>query len=277
MNIHAISTGRVKITRSWQVGQADDSMRLVNTLFDKEFTDWLPIYCFIIEHPEGLAVIDTGIPADANKPVWFPPWMQLVQRAAYFDDMTQDDEIGPQMLKRGLSLDDVRWVVLTHLHQDHDGGLYHFPNAEIVINRTEWIAASGLNGRMRGYLNQRWPEWLSPTLVDFSGEPYHAFVRSHALTERGDIRLVPTTGHSVGHMSVLLEEGEHMVCFAGDVSYTQQLMLEQQNDGVAPNVQEAQQTLRVMRQFVQETPTVYLPTHDPGSGQRLADRDVVAV
>lgn len=277
MNIHAISTGRVKITRSWQVGRTDDSMRLINTLFDKEFTDWLPIYCFIIEHPEGLVVIDTGIPANANKPVWFPPWIRLVQRAAYFDDMSRDDEIGPQMLNLGLSSDDVRWVVLTHLHQDHDGGLNHFPNAEMVITKVEWAAASGFNGRMGGYLNQRWPEWLSPTLVDFNDPRYHAFAESHTLTERGDIQLVPTPGHSVGHMSVLLEDDERVICFAGDASYTQQLMLDQQIDGVAPNVQEARQTLSVIRQFVKEIPTVYLPSHDPGSGQRLADREVVAV
>jgi hypothetical protein len=53
-------------------------------------------------------------------------------------------------------------------------------------------------------------------------------------------------------------------------------MLDQQIDGVAPNVQEARQTLSVIRQFVKDIPTVYLPSHDPGSGQRLADREVVA-
>jgi glyoxylase-like metal-dependent hydrolase (beta-lactamase superfamily II) len=126
-----------------------------------------------------------------------------------------------------------------------------------------------------GYLNQRWPKWLSPTLVDFSDGAYHAFARSHSLTKRGDVRLVPTYGHSAGHMSVLLEEDSHIICFAGDVSYTQQLMLDQRIDGVAPNVQEVQQTLRRIRQFVQATPTVYLPAHDPESSKRLLDRQVV--
>jgi glyoxylase-like metal-dependent hydrolase (beta-lactamase superfamily II) len=250
-------------------------MRLTHTLFDKHFTDWLPIYCFAIEHPEGLTVVDTGIPVDANKPIWFPPWMRLVQRAAYFDAMAPEDEIGPQLEGRGLSTKDVRWVVLTHLHQDHEGGLHHFPNAEIVIAKSEWSAAIGLNGRLKGYLNQRWPKWLSPTLVDFTAGDYHAFPTSHSLTKRGDIRLVPTPGHSLGHMSVLLEEGDHVVCFAGDASYTQQLMLDQQIDGVSPDIQAAQQTLRRIRQFVQATPTVYLPAHDPESGKRLAERNVV--
>jgi len=276
MNIHAISTGRVRITRSWQIGRADDSMRLAHTLFDSHFTDWLPIYCFAIEHPEGLVVVDTGIPTQANKPIWFPPWMRLVQRAAYFDAMTPEDEIGPQLQGRGLSTQDVRWVVLTHLHQDHDGGLHHFPNAEIMIAGSEWSAAIGLNGRLKGYLNQRWPKWFSPTLVGFNDADYHSFPSSHSLTRRGDIRLVPTHGHSAGHMSVLLEEADHVVCFAGDASYSQQLMLDQQIDGVSPDIQAAQQTHRRIRQFVRATPTVYLPAHDPDSGERLAERAVVA-
>ncbi len=42
-------------------------------------TIWLSIFCYVVEHPEGLILIDTGIPADANKPVWFPPWMRMVE------------------------------------------------------------------------------------------------------------------------------------------------------------------------------------------------------
>ena len=62
MKIHAISTGKVKITQNWQVAREGDPLRLAHTLFDRRFTDWLPIFCYVIEHPEGLIVIDTGIP-----------------------------------------------------------------------------------------------------------------------------------------------------------------------------------------------------------------------
>jgi len=186
--------------------------------------------------------------------------------------MTPDEEIGPQLQKRGLSPKDVRWVLMTHLHQDHDGGLHFFPNAEIVIDKSEWNAAIGLAGRLGGYLNQRWPKWLSPTLVDFNDGMCHAFAKSHSLTKRGDVRLIPTHGHSTGSMSVIMEEGNHAIFFVGDASYSQQLMLDQQIDGVTPNTQEAQQTLQRIRQFAQSTPTIYLPTHDPESGERLAKK-----
>ncbi len=134
--------GQVQITQNWRKGQGEGIRRLANTLFDQNMTEWLPIYCYVIEHPEGLIVVDTGIVSTANTPVYFPPWMRLVQRAARFR-IEPEQEIGPQMAAGGLSPQDVRWVVLTHLHQDHDGGLQYFPQAEFIISRLEWQAARG--------------------------------------------------------------------------------------------------------------------------------------
>ena len=61
--------------------------------------------------------------------------------------ITAEQEIGPQLRARGLSPADVRWVVLTHLHQDHDGGLHHFPQAEVIVARAKWQVAQGMRGR----------------------------------------------------------------------------------------------------------------------------------
>ncbi len=277
MKIHAISTGRVKITQSWQIGREGDSLRLAHTLSDRRFTDWLPIFCYVIEHPEGLIVIDTGIPANANAPVWFPPWMRLVQKAAYFDQMTPEEEIGPQLQRRGLSASNVRWVVMTHLHQDHDGGLQHFPGADILIPRREWEAAAGLRGRLTGYLNQRWPKWLRPRLIDFEAGPDRAFPGSYHLTSRGDVRMVPTPGHSAGHSSVLLEEDDHVVCFAGDASYSQELLLKDAIDGVGPDPVAEHDSHQKLLRLAQEIPTVYLPTHEWDAERRLAQREPVLV
>lgn len=276
MKIHSISTGEVIITQNWQVGKGVGFRRLANTLFDRHFTDWLPIYCYVIEHPEGLIVVDTGIPANANAPVYFPPWMRLVQRAAQFR-IEPEQEIGPQMLAHGLSPHDVRWVVLTHLHQDHDGGLQYFPKAEFVVSRAEWQAANGLKGRMGGYLNQRWPKWLSPTLIEFKHGTYGTFPHSHQLTKIGDVHLAPTPGHSAGHTAVLLEEDEHVLCFAGDASYSQELLLAGSIDGIGPDPIEQSRSHKMILEYAAQTPLVKLPAHEWDSQRRLQAREVLPV
>src|SRR5262245_43049059 len=178
MRMHALTTGAVKITHNWMIGNASGAGRLINALLDRRHTDWLPIYCYVIEHPEGLIVVDTGISAHANDRIFFPPWMPLVQRAAPFR-ITPEEEIGSLMRARGLAPEDVRWVVQTHLHQDHEGGLHYFPNAQALVSRSEWQAAQGLKGRMAGYRNDRWPRSLSPILVDFLAPGEGAFPHRH--------------------------------------------------------------------------------------------------
>ena len=274
MQIHAISTGEVQITQNWLVGKGEGFQRQINTLMDRHFTEWLPIFCYVIEHPQGLIVVDTGAASNANAPVYFPPWMRLVQRAARFRIEPQE-EIGPQMLALGLSPQDVRWVVLTHLHQDHDGGLHHFPQAEFIVSRAEWRAASDLKGRLAGYLNQRWPRWFTPTLIDFSDEAIDGFPGRHHLTASRDVTLVPTPGHSLGHMSVLVKEADRVVMLAGDSAYSQALLLDGSVDGIGPDPALQKDTKRRILQFSAQHPTVFLPAHEWEAARRLDGRECV--
>lgn len=275
MKVHAISTGYVKITKNWQVGRGP--VRLLNTLIDTRFTEWLPIHVWVIEHPEGLIVIDTGIPRDANAPTLRPPFMPLVRRAAPFKIESIEEEVGPQLKRLGLAPADVRWVIQTHLHQDHDGGLQYFPHAEILIGRDEWNAAQGLKGQLAGYLNWRWPAWLAPKLIDFGADPAGIFRGHYTLTRADDVHLVSTPGHSHGHLSVMLDEGEQVIFFAGDTAYTQALLLADKLDGVAPDPAAEHDSHRRILKLARQRPTVYLPTHDPDSASRLAARQALEV
>lgn len=275
MKIYAFTTGTVRITQNWQQGHGSYPVRLARTLMDRRFTEPLPIWCFLVEHPEGLILIDTGIPSNANAPVWFPPHIRLAQRAAPFQIASKDEEIGIQLRANGFSPDDVRWVVLTHLHQDHEGGLHHFPNAEFIVSCREWNAAQGFKGRLGGYINFRWFDGFQPTLINFD-ETDTVFDGHHTLTQAGDVVLVPTHGHSAGHLSVLLHESQQAVMFAGDASYTQALLLEDALDGVSADAEAAHKTHRHILSFAAQTPTVYLPSHEWAAQDRLAQRQVIS-
>ena len=274
MKIHAIRTGTVSIHEKQRRGKGRGMMRLVNAILDRTWTDPLPIYAWLIEHPDGLMVVDTGETAASSRRGYFP-WWHPYFRMAVRCHVAKEEEVGPQLRALGFAPEDVRWVVLTHLHTDHAGGLHHFPSAEILVSRREFKAATGVTGRLRGFLPNRWPSWFSPRLVEFEGGPVGPFERSFALTS--DVVLVPTHGHTVGHMSVILNHEGARLFFAGDASYTEQFMLDGVVDGVAPDERAARDTLRRIASYAREQPTVYLPAHDPESGERLAARRTVAV
>jgi glyoxylase-like metal-dependent hydrolase (beta-lactamase superfamily II) len=177
---------------------------------------------------------------------------------------------------RSLGLDprDVRWLVMTHLHTDHAGGLHHFPAAEVLVSAREYAEAKGLAGRLRGYLPNRWPAWFRPTLIDSWNADESVFGRAHVLTRAGDLRIVPTPGHTAGHISVVLEQHAYRLFFAGDASYTESALLRGVVDGVSSmgaGERAAADTLRQIRAYTAERPTVYLPSHDPDAARRLEE------
>ena len=268
MKIHAIQTGTVAVKTKQQEGEETGFRRFINTLLDKEWTAPLPIYTWVIEHPEGLIVVDTGETALAAQPGYFPSWHPYFKFGVK-EWVHPEEEIGPQLRQIGISPKDVRWVLMTHLHTDHAGGLAHFPDSEILVSQTEYEIARGLSGRLRGYPNQHWPDWFSPRLVTFASTPFGPFPQSLTLTRAGDVHLVPTPGHTPGHLSVILEDIDQAYFFAGDTSYTQQIMVKQKVDGVAPDDASAKETLKHALQYVEQKNAVYLPSHDPDAGARL--------
>ena len=271
MEIHAIQTGTVAVTAAWREGVGHGRRRLLHTILDREWTEPLPIYAFAIEHPEGVIVVDTGEDARASQRSYFARWHPGVR--AFREWVGPEQEIGPQLERLGITPGDVRWVVMTHLHTDHAGGLHHFPDNEILVTRTELEFASGLRGRARGYVaNKHWPAWFNPTVLDLEPDPFASFPRSLRLTEAGDVTLVPVPGHTPGQIGVLVDEGDHTVFLAGDSSYTQELMLREKVDGVGADEEAERLTHERIRAFAAATPTVYLVAHDPETGVRLAER-----
>ncbi len=272
MRIHVIQTGTVAIKQAQQ-SRRPTGNPILNILLDPNWTEPLPILAFVIEHPEGLIVVDTGETARVAEPGYFPRWHPYYRLGAR-EWVQPEEEIGPQMRTMGLDPNDVRWVLLTHLHTDHAGGLAHFPRAEHLVSRREYTNATGTMGLVRGYLPNRWPHWFNPTLIDMQPQPVAPFPSSYPVTQAGDVRFVPTPGHTAGHLSVLVTTPEVNYFLAGDASYTQALMLAEQVDGVAPDRLIARQSLERVRAFCQATPTVYLPSHDPDTSDRLANRQL---
>ena len=109
MTIHAIQTGSVRIKRSQVRGSGHGMRRRLRVFTDPEWTDWIPTYAWLIDHPEGIIVVDTG------------QGRHLLHNCALWAS----------------SRAHVQRVVLTHLRIDHDGRLAHFPDSEILASRRE--------------------------------------------------------------------------------------------------------------------------------------------
>jgi len=266
MKLHAIQTGSVRIKTAQVEGRGRGLRRRLAIFADRAWTEWLPTYAWIVDHPEGVIVVDTGQGAhllESGKSLH--PYVRW--EVAFRID--RDEEIGPQLRALGIGVRDVKRVVLTHMHVDHDGGLAHFPQSEILVAASELRTASGWAGRLRGYLPNRWPSWFDPTPLGLAPEAFGPFAASKRLTKAGDVVAVATPGHTANHLSIIVEQGDTTFFLAGDTSYDERLMLAGRVDGVSVDDDVASATLDAIKRLAHTRRMVYLPTHDPQSASRL--------
>lgn len=271
--IHAIRTGLVKVRTAQMQARRTGAARVADMLFDEAWSDWLPIYTWLIDHGEGPILVDTGETARVHDRGYHPSWHPFYRRAVQFS-VHRDEEIGPQLRALGVSPRDVRQVVLTHLHTDHAGGLMDLTGSTTWVAGAELRRATGMGGRVQGYLPHRWPRWWSPRPVQFENRPVGPFGSSMSLTRTGDVLVIPTPGHTPGHLSVLVS-GSPSYLLAGDTSYNQTLLLSGRVDGVSPDAEVSRATMRRILTLARERPLVYLPSHDPESERRLRENATI--
>ncbi len=240
---------------------------MLDVLLDATWTDWLPIHVWLIEHDEGLILVDSGEVAHTpSTPV------------ARFR-VSANDEIAVQLQRRGFDPADVRLLVQTHLHGDHIGGLGAFPNAKVVCSRAEWQGLQGISGwMMQKIAGIRLPAGFVPEILQFTNVPYAAFPTSAVLTKDAQVLVVPTPGHTLGHVSVVVRLDNNVdVLIAGDAAYSQRGLLESEVSGFSVDAALEVSTYQRILQSAKIQPMIFLPSHDPMSAQRLEQRSVIPV
>jgi N-acyl homoserine lactone hydrolase len=100
--------------------------------------DWAPVSFYVIKDPRGNIIFDTG---NNDKTItdaegWWGPLAK-----GFGLKMTKDDAIPAQLGKIGLKTDDIKYVIVGHLHLDHGGNVSQFPNATLVAQNDELKAA----------------------------------------------------------------------------------------------------------------------------------------
>jgi len=97
-------------------------------------TEWIdiPIQAYLIEHEEGYILFDTG--CDPNWEIAWPPF--IAEQSPYY--VREDQYILNRLQQLGVSPEQIKYVVISHLHVDHAGNLSHFKNAEVFVNENEF-------------------------------------------------------------------------------------------------------------------------------------------
>jgi N-acyl homoserine lactone hydrolase len=270
IKVHAIQTGSISVKENFLDRKGRGFMSKLNIVMGSTYAAFMPIWVWVIEHPEGIIVVDTG-DVEASRYTDFYKNESIGTRLTLkamsnVRKITREDELDAQLLMLGIKPQQVSKVVLTHLHGDHTDGLRFFPENEIIVKEAEWK-------KPYGNLPTTYPHWFRPTLVTFLKDRVDFFDVAHPLTMAEDLFLVPTPGHTYHHSSVLLKTDSEHILFAGDVSYKHQQILDNRFAGSNVDFARSQTTYKTILRYAGRYPLIYLPSHDENSATRLIGKE----
>ncbi|BCJ85609.1 N-acyl homoserine lactonase family protein [Effusibacillus dendaii] len=217
----------------------------------------VPSSVYIIEHPQkGLILYDTGVNYQVADPEAAEKYWGPGMRDAFGCTLTREGAIDRQLINLGYKLDDVKYVVMSHLHLDHAGGMCHFPDATFVVQKNELRYA---------WWPDHWPG-LVYCLNDYKETRGFTFIQLNGdvdLFQDGTIKLISTPGHTIGHQAMMIRlENRGLVCLGADTAH-----LKEAYQSLAPmpydwNNEAVTDSYMKIRAIEQAGIPVYF-THDP--------------
>lgn len=175
------------------------------------------VYCLLVEINDGLLLVDTGFGIqDYRSPTrlmrLFTRWLRV--------PCDIEETAARQVVRLGYRVEDVRHIVMTHLHLDHAGGLPDFPEAAVHVLRPEYEAAIRPQGwKAHFYIADHWahgPRWVVHEVGEETWFGFDAVRIQPGL--RPDVLLIPLPGHTRGHSGVAVKTAAGWLLHCGDAA-----------------------------------------------------------
>lgn len=201
-------------TRLWALDSPTFTLDNGILMVGAQGTATIPMPAYLIEHPRGLVLFDTGLdPAAADDPegVYGPLAEHLGLR------FTREQRLDNQIEALGYRLSDVTHVVASHSHFDHSGGFYLFPEAKLYIG----------TGELRYAL---WPDPAGAAFfrqIDIERTRSFNWVHvptDHDLFGDGSVVILHTPGHTPGELSLLVRLAHRNFILTGDTVHLRQAL-----------------------------------------------------
>ena len=170
------------------------------------------ILCFqsyIIKTPHHTILVDSCIGNDKDRPTR-PKW-----------HMKTDDTYMRGLAAAGVSLAEIDYVMCTHLHVDHVGWntrlengrwVPTFPKARYVFGKAEFDYWSAQNAKTPV------PPFGDSVLPVVEANKAEIVTNDFAIGDHA--RILPTPGHTPGHVAFAFGKGKDSAVFAGDIMHS---------------------------------------------------------
>ncbi len=152
-----------------------------------------PVCCYLLDTEEGYVLFDTGF----NRDVITNPELEekyFTSRGWIPTPVSEEQhDLGVQLAEIGVGFDEIKHIVVSHLHADHTGNIAKCKNAKVYIQRAEYEY---------GFAPTTPPPWFECDYKDVAGIDWQIMDGDFKLME--GIEVIDTKGHTPGHQSLIL-------------------------------------------------------------------------
>lgn len=267
IKIHVFHTGQVCVAPALPFG--GDNCNLIEAsglLTKKEDRLWLPVSSYLIEHPKGKFLVDTGWARDMSPDGKYDIKAQVKSLGSYILYKVNQGVvpvgkcIDEQLLAMGIKTCELDAVLLTHLDCDHANGLKQVKDAKrLMVSADEMRFAK--KERMR--YHKKW--WADVLMEEFEWNGTQGPAgKSYDLLGNGSIQLINIPGHSDGMFAVKITgEDEKFVLLYADGGYSRRSWEEQVTSGISADKEQQKKSLQWIReQCMNENCIAAFANHD---------------
>ena len=216
---------------------------------------WLPVFSFLIEHPKGLILFDTGWHREMSPDGVYDKKAQIKSLGSCLlyqinqGRISKGEAIDEQLAKLNYRPSDIDYVLLSHLDCDHANGLRQVKDARhILVSEAEMIGTTRKNFQIMIRYQKRWWEGVDLRTFDWNGME-GPVGKSYDVLGDGSLVMVNIPGHSEGLCALKIRnaEGKYVLLFA-DGGYATKSWRDMITSGITLDKQMQRQSLQWIRE-----------------------------
>lgn len=264
--VRVFHTGSVTVDRA--IPYHESNPLAVTGLFrgsDKKLE--LPVSCYLIEHPSGNVLIDTGWDTRYahERPRRFAGALDRISGP----HIAEGDGVDSKLAACGLSPTDIDAVYFSHLDFDHTSGIPLVTGAKRFLAASDEITDAAANPLR--YVRECW-DGIELEPFDYQEGGIGPVGRSLDVFSDGKLILVNTPGHSHGHFSAKITGESGYVILAGDAVYTQRSIAERIAPGFTVDMDLARHSVDWVCECAADARCLaVMPNHDPATIEQVID------